>query len=49
MGRNQISKVAIVRASTKTGAMVMTEDSREFCTVLETVSATGHVISPFIV
>ena len=41
--------VAIVRASTKKGAVAMTEGSREFCTVLETVSAAGRVIPPFIV
>ena len=49
MGRNRIRTVAIVRASTKKGAVAMTEGSREFCTVLETVSAAGRVIPPFIV
>ena len=51
MGRNQpeIRTVAIVRASTKKGAVSMTEGSREFCTVLDTVSAAGCVIPPFIV
>ena len=49
MGRNQIRTVAIVRASAKKGAVSMTEGSGEFCTVLDTVSAAGCVIPPFIV
>lgn len=50
MGRNQIRTVAIVRASTKKGTVaMMTEASREFCTVLDTISAAGRVIPPFIV
>ena len=47
MGRNSIRTLAIVRAGGKSTAM--TEGSREFCSVLETVSATGVVIPPFIV
>ena len=50
MGRNQIRTVAIVRKTTnrKTQTM-MTEGSREFCSVLETINAAGSVIPPFIV
>lgn len=40
LGRQKV----IVRANS-----VMTDGSREFCTVIETVSATGHVIQPFVV
>ena len=48
MGRNSSRTLAIVRAgSGRTTAI--TEGSREFCSVLETVSASGAVIPPFIV
>ena len=47
MGRNTTRTMAIVRAGGK--SMAMTEGSREFCSVLETVSATGVAIPPFIV
>ena len=49
MGCNQICTVPIVHASTKKGAVTMTEGSCEFCTVLDTVSAARRVIPPFIV
>ena len=47
MGRNNVRTMAIVRAGGR--AIAMTEGSREFCSVLETVNATGVVIPPFIV
>ena len=47
MGHNSTRTLAIVRAGGKSTAM--TEGSREFGSVLETVSATGVVIPPFIV
>ena len=47
MGRNSTRTLAIVRAGGKSTAM--TEGSLEFCSVLETVSATGVVIPPFII
>ena len=47
MGRNAIRTMAIICAGGKSTAM--TEGSREFCSVLETVSATGVAIPPFIV
>lgn len=49
MGRNQIYNVAIVHASTKQEAVVMTAASREFCIVLETMGTAKRVIQPFIV
>ena len=39
--------MAIIRAGGR--ALAMTDGSREFCSVLETVSANGQVIPPFIV
>ena len=48
MGRNQIRSVAIVRRSTKQATM-MSEGSREFCSVLDTINASGSVIPLFIV
>ena len=47
MGRNTTRTMAIVRAGGRSTAM--TEGSREFCSVLETVSAAGVAIPPFIV
>ena len=47
MGQNNVRIIAIVRASGR--ATAITEGSREFCSVLETVNATGEVIPPFIV
>ena len=47
MGRNTTRTMAIVRAGGTSTAM--TEGSREFCSVLETVSAIGVAIPPFIV
>ena len=47
MGRNSTRTLAIVRAGGK--STTMTEGSREFCSILETVSAAGVVIPPFIV
>ena len=47
MGRNSIRTIAIVRAGTR--STPMTEGSHEFCSVLETISAAGVVIPPFIV
>ena len=41
--------MAIVRAGGRITARMMTEGSREFCSVLESVSTTGIVIAPFIV
>lgn len=48
MGRNQVRTVAIVRRSAKQATM-MTEGSREFCSMLDTINDTGSVIAPFIV
>ena len=47
MGRNSKRTMAIVRSGGR--ATAMTEGSREFCSVLETVNAAGMVIPPFIV
>lgn len=47
MGKNNKRTVAIVRSGGNTTAV--TEGSREFCSVLETVNATGAIIPPFIV
>lgn len=47
MGKNTTRTMAIVRAGSP--ATAMTEGSREFCSILETVSATGAVLPPFIV
>ena len=47
IGRNQIRSVAILRRSTKQATM-MSEGSREFCSVLDTINASGSVIPPFI-
>lgn len=47
MGLNSTCTMAIVRAGGRSTAM--TEGSQEFSSVLETVSATGVVIPPFIV
>ena len=47
MGRNTTHTMAIVRAGGRSTAM--TEGSREFCSILETVSAAGVAIPPFIV
>lgn len=47
MGRNTTRTMAIVRAEGR--ATAITEGSREFCSVLETVSADGRVLPPFIV
>jgi len=47
MGKNSKRVMAIVRVGHKSTAM--TEGSREFCSVLETVSAGGVIIPPFIV
>ena len=47
MGRNTTRTMAIVRAGGRSTAM--TEGSREFCSVLETVNAAGVAIPPFIV
>ena len=48
MGRQQVRRVAIVRNSNKQATKV-TEGSREFCSVLDTINAAGSVIPPFIV
>ena len=45
MGRNSIHTMAIIRAGGR--ATAMTERSREFCSVLKTISASGVVIPPF--
>ena len=42
MGRNSTRTMAIVRAGGR--ATAITEGSREFCSVLETVNASGQVI-----
>ena len=47
MGRNSTRTMAIVRSGGR--ATAITEGSREFCSVLETVNAAGIVIPPFIV
>ena len=47
MGRTSRRVMAIVRVRGKRTAL--TEGSREFCSVLETVSAGGVIIPPFIV
>ena len=47
MGRNTTRTMAIVRAGSKSTAMI--EGSQEFCSVLETVSASGVAIPTFIV
>lgn len=47
MGRNSTRTMAIVRTGGR--ATAITEGSHEFCSVLETVNASGQVISPFIV
>ena len=47
IGRNTTRTMAIVRAGGR--ATAITEGSRKFCSVLETVSATRVVIAPFIV
>ena len=49
MGRNEVRTAAIVRRSTAKEATMMTEGSREYASVLETVNAAGKVIPPFIV
>ena len=49
MGRNGSRTMAIVRAGGRSTARIMMEGSREFCSVLESVSAAGVVIPPFIV
>lgn len=47
MGRNGARDMAIVRVGHR--GYAITEGSREFCSVLETVNATGRVLPPFIV
>ena len=47
MGKNSTRTMAIVRAGGP--ATVMTEASREFCSVLETIIASGVVIPPLII
>lgn len=47
MGKNSVRTMAIVR--TASNATAMTEGSREFCSILETISASGVVLPPFIV
>jgi len=47
MGENSRRVMAIVLVGSR--GIAMTEGSREFCSVLETVSATGVIIPPFIV
>ena len=49
MGRNEIRTAAIVRRSTAKEATMMTEGSREYASVLETINAAGSVIPPFII
>lgn len=48
MGRGGHHEKAIVYAGTRT-TMALTESSREFVSILETISTAGRVISPFIV
>jgi len=48
MGRGGQREKAIVRAGRKE-AMALSEGSREFVSVLETISAAGRIISPFII
>ena len=47
MGRSNTRTMAIVRRGIR--ATALTEGSREFCSVLETISAMGVVLPPFIV
>ena len=47
MGRNSIHTIAIVQAGGQ--AIAITEGSYKFCSVLETIGASGVVIPPFIV
>ena len=49
MGRNGSRTMAIVRAGGRTTVRMMMEGSREFCSVLKSISAVGVVIPPFIV
>jgi hypothetical protein len=49
MGRNGQREMAIVRASKKDRTTSVSEGSREYCSVLETISAAGKVIPPFII
>jgi len=49
MGRNGSRTMAIVRVGGRSTAKMITEGSREFCSVLETVSAVGRVLPPFII
>ena len=48
MGRGGQREKAIVHAGRKE-AMALSEGSREFISVLETISAAGHIILPFII
>jgi len=41
--------MAIVHVGGQSTTKMMTEGSREFCSILETVSAAGAIISPFII
>jgi len=49
MGRNGLRTMAIMHTGGRSTAKMMTEGSREFCSVLETVSATGGILPPFII
>jgi len=49
MGRNGSRTMATVRVGGRSTAKMMTEGSREFCSVLESVSAVGWVLPPFII
>ena len=50
MGRNQIWTIAIVRKTSNPKTQtIMTERSREFCSVLETINEAGSVVPPFII
>jgi len=49
MGRNGSRTMAIVRVGGCRTAKMMTEVSREFCSILETVRAVGKVLPPFII
>jgi len=51
MGSNSTATMAIVRVESRSIAKMITEGSREFCSVLESTSvcAAGVIIPPFIV
>jgi len=49
MGRNGSRTMAIVHVGGHSTAKMMTEGSREFCSVLESIRNVGRVLLPFII